>query len=229
MQASAEEYSNELFETQSINYPTLLFLDPFILQDGQLEITPAAASIPPLILRLIGDVNDIHDTAAKFFDHIHLWMPFISKKRFYDIHLRTLTPSQSDVVLLLLCLRLITTLPPARPRDARTPLYYAAKHFFLDIEGEGSFSILVLQACILLGLYEIGHGIYPAAFLTIGACARYAHALGFNVSKTVKSRKVLTLVEAEERRRVWWAIVILDRFVIKPHLCFPLAETTGDS
>lgn len=229
MQPFPKEYSNESFETQSINYATILFLDPFILQQGQLEITPAAASIPPHILRLVGDVNDIHETAAKFFDHIHLWMPFISKKRFYDVHVRTLPPSQPDVILLLLCLKLITSLPPARPRDARTPLYYAAKHFYLDLEGEDFFSILNLQAGILLGLYEIGHGIYPAAFLTIGACARYAHALGIHVSKTVKSRKVLTLVEAEERRRVWWAIVILDRFVINLRLRFPLAETTTDS
>lgn len=87
-------------------------------------------------------------------------------------------------------------------------MYYAAKHFHLDLEVEGFFSILILQAGILLALYEIGHGIYPAAFLTIGACARYAHALGIGVSKTVKSRKILTLVEAEERRRVWWAIAI---------------------
>ncbi|KUL82557.1 hypothetical protein ZTR_09179 [Talaromyces verruculosus] len=181
---------------------------------NQVEIPPAVASVPPHILRLIGGEKDIHDTAAKFFDHIHLWMPFISKKRFYDVHIRTLPPSQSDVILLLLCLKLITTFPPARPRDARTPSYYAAKNFYSDLEGKGPFSILILQAGVLLGLYEIGHGIYPAAFLTIGACARYAHALGINVSKTVKSRKVLTLVEAEERRRVWWAIVILDRFVI---------------
>ncbi|KAF3403264.1 hypothetical protein DPV78_003533, partial [Talaromyces pinophilus] len=212
-QLSPDEYSNGSSGTQSINYLTLLFLDPSILQHGQVEIPPAVASVPPHILRLIGGEKDIHDTAAKFFDHIHLWMPFISKKRFYDVHLRTLPLSQSDVILLLLCLKLITTFPPARPRDARTPSYYAAKNFYSDLEGKGPFSILILQAGVLLGLYEIGHGIYPAAFLTIGACARYAHALGINVSKTVKPRKVLTLVEAEERRRVWWAIVILDRFV----------------
>lgn len=79
---------------------------------------------------------------------------------------------------------------------------------------EQSFSILVLQAGVLVALYELGHGIYPAAFLSIGACARYAHALGINVSRTVPTRRVLTLVEVEERRRVWWAIVILDRFVV---------------
>lgn len=138
-------------------------------------------------------MDDIHGTATKFFDHIYLWMPFISTKRFYDIHLRALPPSHPDVTLLLLCLNLITSLPPVSPRNPRTPLYHAAKHFYFELEGDVAFSILILQAGVLLGLYEIGHGIYPAAFLTIGACARYAHALGINARRTGKSRKVLTL------------------------------------
>jgi hypothetical protein len=85
------------------------------------------------------------------------------------------------------------------------------------VEVEGAFSILVLQAGVLVALYELGHGIYPAAYLSIGACARYAHALGINVSHTVPTRRVLTFVEGEERRRIWWAIVILDRYVARLH------------
>ncbi|OQE46162.1 hypothetical protein PENCOP_c001G01587 [Penicillium coprophilum] len=111
-------------------------------------------------------------------------MPFISKKRFYDLYLQPSFRSRPDVALLLLAQTLITTFPPA-----------------------------VLQAGVLVALCELGHGIYPGAFLSIGTCARYAYALGINVSRTVPSRRVLTLVEVEERRRVWWAIVILDRFV----------------
>jgi Fungal specific transcription factor domain len=106
------------------------------------------------------------------------------------------------------------TMPPVSPRNPRIPLYYTVKHFYLEVEGSSVFSILVLQAGVLLALYELGHAIYPAAFLTIGACARYAHALGINVSRGLNSRRVLTLVEAEERRRVWWAIIILDRYVL---------------
>ncbi|EED14623.1 fungal specific transcription factor, putative [Talaromyces stipitatus ATCC 10500] len=210
---SVDEGTPSLPEVQAVNFPTLLFLDPSILQHGHLEIPSPATSVPQHILRLIGDLDDIHTTASKFFDHIHLWMPFISRKRFYDIHIRTVPPSKPDVILLLLCLKLITSFPPANPRDPRTPLYHAAKHFFLDLEGDVTLSLLILQAGVLLALYEIGHGIYPAAFLTIGTCARYAHALGISVSRAVESRKVITLVELEERRRVWWAIVILDRFV----------------
>jgi hypothetical protein len=73
-------------------------------------------------------------------------------------------------------------------------------------------SIQVLQAGLLLSLYELGHAIYPSAYLSIGACARYAYALGINKDANTQVSKVLTLVELEENRRVWWGIVILDRF-----------------
>ncbi|KAL4780858.1 hypothetical protein BJX76DRAFT_364026 [Aspergillus varians] len=205
-------------QTQTVDFPTILFLDPGLLQHGQVEVETVRAvpSVPPHILHLLGDLdeNELRITADKFFGHIHRWMPFISKKRFYDLYLQPL-PSlhsrSSDVVLLLLAMKLITTFPPIGPHSPRTTLYHATKHFYLM--AEDSFSILVLQAGLLVALYELGHGIYPAAFLSIGACARYAHALGINVSRTVPTRRVLTLVEVEERRRVWWALVVLDRFV----------------
>ncbi|KAJ5970091.1 uncharacterized protein N7479_000009 [Penicillium vulpinum] len=208
---------DEQADVQTIDFPTILFLDPALLQHGLVEASPAIGTVPRYILQLLGNLNEIQLTATRFFNHIHLWMPFISKKRFYDLYLRPSFHSRPDVVLLLLALRLITTFPPAGSRSPRTVLYNSTKHFYLNVEG--SFSILTLQAGVLVALYELGHGIYPAAFLSIGTCARYAHALGINVSRTVPIRRVLTLVEVEERRRVWWAIVILDRFVAVHHEC----------
>ena len=193
-----------------------MFLDPGILQHGHVELSRAATPVPAHVLHLLGDMDEIRVTASKFFEHIHLWMPFVSKKRFYELYLRSSFQSRSDVVLLLLSLKLITTLPPKSPRNPPTPLYYAVKHFYLEVEGSNIFSIPVLQAGVLLSLYELGHAIYPAAFLSIGACARYAHALGINGSRTLNARRVLTLIEVEEGRRIWWAIIILDRFVPRP-------------
>nr|UYO77206.1 ACN38 regulatory protein [Trichoderma crystalligenum] len=200
-------------DVQVVDFPTLLFLDPGLLQHGQVEAVRSVPSVPQHILQLLGSLDEIRLTAGRFFKHVHQWMPFISKKRFYDLYLLPSFHSRPDVALLLLALKLITTFPPDSSRSPRTTLYHATKHFYLEVED--SFSLLVLQAGLLVALYELGHGIYPAAFLSIGACARYAHALGINVSRTVPTRRVLTLVEVEERRRVWWAIVILDRFVTK--------------
>lgn len=200
-------------EAQALDFPTMLFLDPSILQHGQVEVFRAASRVPAHIMHLLGDIDEIRATASKFFEYIHLWMPFISKKRFYELHLPSSFQSQPDVVLLLLSLKLITTIPPTSPRNPQTPLYHAVKHFYLEVEHSSILSLPVLQAGVVLALYELGHAIYPAAFLSIGTCTRYAYTLGINVSQSLKISRVLTLVEAEERRRVWWAIVILDRFV----------------
>ena len=200
-------------DVQPVDFPTILFLDPGILQHGQVEMSQAANPVPLPILHLLGDMNEIRVTASKFFEHIHSWMPFVSKKRFYELYLRPSFQSRPDVFLLLLSLKLITTLPPTNPRNPRTSLYHAVKHFYLEVEGSSTLSLPILQAGVLIALYETGHAIYPAAFLSVGGCARYAHTLGINVSRTLSTKRVLTLVEAEERRRVWWAIVILDRCV----------------
>ena len=198
---------------QSLDFPTMLFLDPGILQQGQVEVRQAASPVAEHFLHLLGDIDDVRATASNFFEHIHSWMPFISKKRFYDLYLPSPFQSRSDVVLLLLSLKLITTLPPTSPRNPQTHLYHAVKHFHLQVQDSSVFSLLVLQAGVLLALYELGHAIYPAAFLSVGACARYGHALGINCSGSLQTRRVLTLVELEERRKTWWAIVILDRLV----------------
>ncbi|PYI01439.1 putative fungal-specific transcription factor [Aspergillus sclerotiicarbonarius CBS 121057] len=209
--------SDRWWETSPVNqvldFPTLLFLDPALLRHGQVETGRVAAPLSSQILQLLGDADDIRKTAYQFFDHVHQWMPFISKKRFEGLDLPSSFQSRPDIALLLLGLKLITTFPPVGLQTTRTPLYHATKHFYLEVEGSSVFSISVLQAGVLIALYELGHGIYPAAFLSVGACARYAHALGIGAGPTVQTSRVLTMVEVEERKRVWWAIVILDRFV----------------
>jgi hypothetical protein len=191
----------------------VLFLDPSILRHGQVELPDTAPTVPAQILQMLGDGDEMQLTTAKYFEHIHQWLPFVSKKRLREVQVPLSSSTRPDIVLLLLCIKLSITLPPSRPRAPQTPLYHAAKHFLLELEHSGQLSLPVLQSMVLLGLYEIGHAIHPAAFLTIGACARYANALGIGTGKSLQSRMVLTLVEIEERRRVWWAIVILDRFV----------------
>lgn len=176
-----------------------------------MDMPHASQPIPQNVLQVLGGSEDIRFAADRFFDNIHPWMPFIFKKNLYERLQKPSIRSKPDVVLLLLALKLITTLPSTSVDVPRTPLYYMVKHFY--VEAESCFSIRVLQAGILVSLYELGHGIYPAAYLSIGACARYAYSLGINARPRVPTRRVLTLIEVEEQRRVWWAIVILDRFV----------------
>ena len=194
-----------------LDFPTILFLDPTILQHGHIETSRPSFLVPAHIFHTLGEMDEIRASVTKFFKNIHVWMPFISKKRFWELHLRSSFQSQPDTVLLLLAIKLITTAPLSSQHNARSSLYQDTKHFYQEIERSNSLSFLTLQAGVLIALYELGHAIYPAAFLSIGACARYAYALGINSTQVPGIRKVLTLIEIEERRRIWWAIIILDR------------------
>jgi hypothetical protein len=97
--------------------------------------------------------------------------------------------------------------------DAQTGEYLAGKQYLSELEGAGVFTVPMLQGRVLIALYEFGHGIYPAAYMSIGNCAAQAFALGLGSEREVEGVRRLTWVEHEERRRVWWAIVILERFV----------------
>ncbi|KAF5013096.1 hypothetical protein F66182_15216, partial [Fusarium sp. NRRL 66182] len=73
-------------------------------------------------------------------------------------------------------------------------------------------------AGILIAIFEIGDAIYPAAYLTVGACARYGVALGLDKINQDRMggdhNRAVSWMEIEEKRRAWWGILILDRISV---------------
>jgi len=171
---------------------------------------------PSIACDYIGDRHEQLEMVSEYFKTIHSWMPFVSCKRLYktlpDYPDHEVPSVPSTMTLLLYCMKLmlwepVSTSSGAEP-SARSPAYINAKHLWLEAEIAGNLSVTVLQAGLLIALYEIGHAIYPSAYLSVGACARYGMALG--IDKQL-ARDAEDWVEAEEKKRVWWAIVILDR------------------
>lgn len=54
------------------------------------------------------------------------------------------------------------------------------KSAILNLEQYASFSTNFLAAYALIALHELGQGIYPAAYITIGNLARIFYAIGFH-------------------------------------------------
>jgi hypothetical protein len=141
-------------------------------------------------------------------------MPFTSKTWAYKHLLSPLSPVHADSALLLLSIQLINWIPSASA-NPKTPMYTVAKQYFFELETAGSFSIRVVQAGLLILLYELGHCIYPAAYMSVSICARQAVALGFDKDIKQVNTTGLPWDKLEERRRVWWAILILDRYALQ--------------
>jgi hypothetical protein len=104
---------------------------------------------------------------------------------------------------------------PRDPSDASTcRLYTIAKELASTIECSGFYSLASLQGFLLVTVYEMGHGILPAAYISTGKCATLAVALGIHDEKAPQMlEKLLDRVEWEERLRTWWMVRILDRYI----------------
>lgn len=115
---------------------------------------------------------------------------------------------------------------PQEDSPPQTQLYQDVKSFYQYIETSNGFSVQMIQALLLIALYEVGHGIYPAAYLTIGNAARIGRGVGLHDQAAPQMLpRCSTWTEQEERRRLWWGIVVLDRFANIGHRRKPLATT----
>ncbi|GKZ52024.1 hypothetical protein AbraIFM66951_009722, partial [Aspergillus brasiliensis] len=103
------------------------------------------------------------------------------------------------------------------PKDGNpwSPEYHDARQLFADLQIAGMLSLETLQGCILLAVYELGHAMYPAANISIGACVSYALALDIDSANSNHTNSDgLTWAESEEQRRTWWAIFVLERVAV---------------
>ncbi|KAE9366738.1 hypothetical protein N431DRAFT_384656 [Stipitochalara longipes BDJ] len=196
-------------------FPAVFFLDTKMFRSSHLNVPVARLPVPRYVQILIGDLSANHPVASRYFETVHPYMCFISKQRFYTYILNPLSEPRAENSLLLLCIRLITLSYPKTldVHPAKAPAYLAAKKFYAEVEAAGIYNLQVLQAAILIALYELGHAIYPQAYLSIGTCARFAIAFGFDEKGLRESIIACDWIESEERKRAWWAVLILDRFV----------------
>ncbi|KAE9370944.1 hypothetical protein N431DRAFT_468950 [Stipitochalara longipes BDJ] len=210
----------------------IYFLTPHVFQQTRLELPRANLKVPAEVSSLIGDIPSIRGIAAIFFEEIHRWLTIISKESFFVHLLSPLAERQTELSLLTLCMKLCCA--SRSDGDSQTILYNTAKRFYHEVEAAGFLSIPVLQSGILIAFYELGQAIYPAAYLTVGACARYGLMLGLDrylLALEGDSDGPRSWIEVEEKRRVWWAVLIFDRYLNLSNPLRPLSteDPTFDS
>lgn len=214
-----EQYSRPLVVRSGpseSNASAIYFIAPRIFLQARLELPRLDMPVPIEVMSLIGDTTSIRNIASTFFQTVHTWMPIVSKKVFSTRLLNPLAGRQTELSLLALCMLLCSSTHIHQHRDsgAKSVLYQIAKKYYFELEATGAFSIHILQAAVLIAIYEIGQAIYPAAYLTVGACARYGYVLGIDkLGRDLMGSGFgpLSWIEIEERRRVWWALLLLDR------------------
>ena len=191
----------------------MYFLDREVFDHSKIQIPQAEVQLSQHVLEAFEDADAI---STSFFSWVHLWMPIIQISKWKTQLTGPLVRPRTDVKILLVAMKLVLWTPGPSPelREPRRQEYFTLKSVFLEAEMVGMLSLELLQALILLAIYEYSHAIYPAAYISVGACVRYGLALGIDKQRQVEiEREKFDLEEQEERRRVWWSVVILDRLI----------------
>jgi hypothetical protein len=157
------------------------------------------------------------DTLSAYCRKIEPWFPIVSISRLRSRIPRTWDEAPLEVALLCLSIILVTTTPPCSPEDEVDPsefksLYLYTKSSITSTEGLGLNSFLIVQSRILVTLFEVAHGFYPAAYISIGTTVRAADALEIHPGvDALPSHSLDDEAQREERVLTWCGILILDR------------------
>ena len=160
--------------------------------------------------------DKFQNSEFEYFDLVHDWFPILgSFQMFEGSMLLRLTP-KAEFADLKLCICLMTQRSRQEPdqKERLQQLYHTAKGLHYLVLSTGRASIEVVQAGLVIALFEYSQGLHNAAYSSIGACARMGYMLGFDMALssdiTVQPQPPLDI---KIRRKVWWAIVILERYV----------------
>ncbi|KAL7623596.1 hypothetical protein AAE478_005148 [Parahypoxylon ruwenzoriense] len=162
-----------------------------------------------------GISSETYTIYDKYFSTAHQWIPILSRK----LTRRNLLESKSTVndpsQLLLMCMKLVSDplSPEASARADRT--YMKVLQSLLEAENAYLPCLQLLQSIILISVYEIGHAIYPAAYLRVGHASRLCIMMGLHDRRNAPQlfKSTFTWTAREEERRAWWAVFCLDRII----------------
>lgn len=124
----------------------------------------------------VSNSDSVQQICDRYFSTTHTWMPIISKKRMNLGY--QLWEGGPDLALLFLTMKLISSPLSDGEIASANHLYGISKRFLSLLDVSGCVSLIHLQGMFLVALYEFSHGIYPAAWMSVAACVRYAEMLG---------------------------------------------------
>ncbi|RDW77881.1 hypothetical protein BP5796_05733 [Coleophoma crateriformis] len=167
----------------------------------------------------------VDDVTAQYFQGLHRYLPVISRTRFHSslVTLGTTPSAGFSVLLLSICLITSSSKPgwhagyannTTSHVDGRT-LHRATKSLFAQVQGFCPPSVHLIQAALLLAVYEYTHGRPEEAFVSLAGCARMAYAAGIHrpspAVHTDTDTNVDLRLQLEEAANTWWGIIIYER------------------
>ncbi|KAF2449168.1 hypothetical protein P171DRAFT_187393 [Karstenula rhodostoma CBS 690.94] len=144
----------------------------------------------------------IHGVTRVYLSQTEQWLPMISSIKFEkELALFPQLISSDSFVLLALAIHLVTSPPVDHPPAAslaESPWYRKCKYLFQYYVGFKQPNIELVQAGMLIALFEFNQDIEDRALTTLGICCRLAYLLEFDEVMMKHSSQDLGKLSADD-------------------------------
>ncbi|KAF2229471.1 hypothetical protein EV356DRAFT_455759 [Viridothelium virens] len=197
---------------------------------------PTASSEAKLYLQVLGLIREtgqfVDDVSARYFHGVHRYLPIISRTRFHNNLITLGATSSAGFSVLLVAICLASSSPELGRRTGyvsgeirqvtRRSLYLAARSLFAQVQACFRPSVHLIQAGLLLAVYEYVNGRPDEAFASIAGCARMAYAARIHLCnhsgpqtpsfpEASADKDAYLQLQSQEAANTWWGIVIYER------------------
>jgi hypothetical protein len=157
---------------------------------------------------------------TKYLSNLHPWFPIISDSRLSNEFSISWEDTTVECTLLYSTMLLLISEPESvQDNDILSPklqlAYLSIKRWTVLLEAAGLNSLDLIRSRLVLTLFEVGHGLYPAASISFGAVVGATEAFNdYSTRYKVSIARSFDRGIAEEERVVTGALAIVDRLVI---------------
>lgn len=165
------------------------------------------------ISQTIGDRMAIESIVCHYFGTINTWFTVVERTSFEErLGIMWAEPS-AETGLLALCMHLIVRPPNASQISSmQDSIYHSVKTSCGIVAANAPLSMSVLQANLLICLYELGHLMPQQAYLTLGACSTIVRAFGWlEESFWGQDQWLGRARELKLCSILWWSMVFLEK------------------
>jgi hypothetical protein len=160
----------------------------------------------------VGHRQAVEHVTANYFNSINYWFTIIDRTTFESQVEQMWSFPSSEVSLLVLCMLLTIRMPNENGASMDDGLYLSVKTAFTLVQSKIPLSLSLLQAQLLIALYEYSHGLPQQAYISVGSCVQMTRSFGWHIrSFWSEERQQLLARELKLDSILWWAVVYVDR------------------
>jgi hypothetical protein len=162
------------------------------------------------------DVN-ISSLCATYSKTLHTWFPIISSTDLFARACRIAPDIQNTILFLSIYLHNDYTDPTSDGGSYLESVYGLVKGAWSHFQVSHGYTIPLIQAGLLIAMYEDGQLLEEESHSTIVTCANMGYSLGLHNSLRHDIAASSPEPALETHRLVWWGIIILERYKSYSH------------